>query len=142
MNPYTNPLVTRVCEVLDLDEVPEILMLEYSDGNCYAKFYEPGRKEPVNPPYKTERIKLDALCRILVEFLRSGDIAYPDVVGSDRKSIYDSITHRKVMNMRVIFPVCLLQVDYEDESASIAFADVAEDAIRERFKVQEAEEID
>lgn len=142
MNPYTNPLVTRVCEVLDLDEVPDILMLEYSDGECYAKFYELGKKKHSNPSYRTEKIQLDALCRILVEFLRSGDTAYPDVVGSDRKSIYDSITHRRVVNMRVIFPVCLLQVDYEDETASIAFADVAEDSIRERFKVQEAEEID
>ena len=142
MNPFTNPLVTRVCEVLDLDEVPDILMLEYSDGICNAKFYELGRKMHSNPPYRTEKIQLDALCRILVEFLRSGDTAYPDVVGSDRKSIYDSITHRRVVNMRVIFPVCLLQVDYEDEVASIAFSDVAEDAIRERFKVQEAEEID
>ena len=142
MNPFTNPLVTRVCEVLDLDEIPDILMLEYSDGICYAKFYELGKSNNMNPPYRTERVNLDAVCKMLIEFLRSGDTAYPDVVGSDRKSIYDSITHRKVIDMRIVFPVCLLQVDYEDESTSIAFSDVAEDSIREKFRVQEAEEID
>ena len=80
---------------------------------------------------------MDSLCSLLVEFLRSGDTAYPDVVGSDRKSIYDSITHRRVVDLRLFLPQCLLQVDYEDESASFVFSPVAEDSIRESFKVQE-----
>jgi hypothetical protein len=129
--------MVRVCEILDLDEIPDILFLEYSDGECKAKLYELGRLPDSNPPYMIEKVNPDSVCSLTNEFMGRGDSFYPDTVGYDRKSIYDSVTHRRVLNMRMVFPVCLMQVSYEDENSSLVFSDVAEGSLRSRFKVEE-----
>lgn len=138
---YKNPLMVHVCDALGLRDVPEILFLEYEDGECYANLYNL-KKSSKNSPYKTKRIQLDDLISLFIEFLRSGDMPYPDTVGTDRKSLYDSITHREVKQMRVVLPSCFLQIEYEDENQNLDFSFLATDKIRECFRVVEPEETD
>ena len=138
---YENPLMTHVCDVIRLKDIPDILFLEYEDGECYAKLYEL-KKITRNSPYKTKRIQLDDLISLFIEFLRSGDMPYPDMVGTNRKSLYDSITHREVKHMRVVFPSCFLQIEYEDENQNLDFSFLATDKIRECFRVVKPKEID
>ena len=143
-NVFENPLMVRVCEVLDLDSsyMPDRLLLEYSEGKCYAKFYEFSKQSTVISPYRKERIFLDCLLKLLKEFMKDGDMPFPNVMGTDRKSIYDSFTHREVLDMRVFFPTCFLQVDYGDESMMIDFSDVASGSLRDSLQVIDQVEID
>ena len=137
-NVFENPLMVRVCEVLNLDSsnLPDRLLLEYSEGKCYAKFYDFSEKGTVISPYKKKRIFLDCLLKLLVEFMKDGDMPFPDVIGTDCKSIYDSVTHREVLDMRVFFPTCFIQVSYADEVMMVDFSEVASGSLRDRLQVE------
>lgn len=138
---YENPLMVKVCDSLGFKDIPELMLLEYEDGCCNASLYNL-KKGPRTSPFKTRRVQLDDLTFLLNIFLESGDTPYPDSIGTDRKSIYDSVTHREVRNMRIFFPSCFLQIEYGDECQNFDFSFLATDRIRECFRLVEPEEID
>lgn len=135
---FENPLMVHVCDSLGIEDVPELMILEYQNGKCHVILYDMKKDSKISPVKKT-RVHLDDVVSLFNDFMGQGNMAYPDSVGTDRKSIYDSLTHREVKYLRAFFPTCLLQVDYEDESQNLDFSYTATDLIRESFKVIEPE---
>ena len=134
-----NPIISKVCGILDMEEDADLIIAEFSDGIGKIKFYKLEEKS-CNSPYKIKEVSVKIFGELLKSFFEDSDSTYPDVpdtIGTDAISLYDSFTHRKANDIRIFFPSCILQVEYEDEFVSIEFSELSCEGLRDKLYLVE-----
>ena len=134
-----NPIISEVCRILDMEEDTDLIIAEFFDGIGKIKFYKLEEKS-INSPYKIEEVSIRVFGGLLKSLFEDSDSTYPDVpdvIGTDAVSLYDSFTHRRANNIRIFFPSCILQVEYDDEFVCIEFSELICEDLRDKLYLVE-----